>query len=413
MKILQINTVFPYGSTGKIVECIHDTLMHENDFESVVVYGNGKSLHKKNIYKIGNVILGKYNALLSRITGVMYGGCFFSTNKLIGIIKKEKPDIVHLHCLNGHFVNIYRLVTWLKKHSIKTVLTLHAEFMYTGGCGHSIDCNQWSTRNGCGHFGCPRYRSDMHSWFFDRSRTMWKRMKKAFDGFNDNLLVVSVSPWLMERAKRSPIFEDKKHEVILNGVNTDVFHFYDTSELRSQMGLNGVKVIFHATPSFDDNINNIKGGYYVLKLAEKMLDENVKFVVAGNYPEGLNVPPNVILLGKVSDQEQLAKYYSMADVTLLTSKKETFSMVTAESLCCGTPVVGFKAGAPEQIAIPEYSSFVDFGDIESLHEEMKKFLAKSFLKIDIELTSNRKYAKQTMIQNYIDIYNELDNKQIN
>ena len=413
MKILQINTVFPYGSTGKIVECIHDTLMHENDFESVVVYGNGKSLHQGNVYKIGKMILGKWNALLSRITGVMYGGCFFSTNKLIKIIKKEKPSIVHLHCLNGHFVNIYRLVTWLKKHDVKTVLTLHAEFMYTGGCGHSIDCNQWSTRNGCGHSGCPRYRSDMHSWFFDRSRTMWKRMKKAFDGFNDNLLVVSVSPWLMERAKRSPIFEDKKHKVILNGVNTDVFHFYDTSELRSQMGLNGVKVIFHATPSFDDNINNIKGGYYVLKLAEKMINENVKFVVAGNYPEGLKVPPNVILLGKVSDQELLAKYYSMADVTLLTSKKETFSMVTAESLCCGTPVVGFKAGAPEQIAIPEYSSFVDFGDLESLHEEMKKFLAKSFLKIDIELTSNRKYAKQTMIQNYIDIYNELDNKQIN
>ena len=139
-----------------------------------------------------------------------------------------------------------------------------------------------------------------------------------------------------------------------------------------------------------------------------MLNENVKFVVAGSHPEGLKVPPNVILLGKVSDQELLAKYYSMADVTLLTSKKETFSMVTAESLCCGTPVVGFKAGAPEQIAIPEYSSFVDFGDLESLHEEMKKLLAESFLKIDIALTSNCKYAKQTMTENYLKIYEEFN-----
>lgn len=403
MKILQVNCVYKKGSTGKITYDIHSELLKQ-DIESVVCYGRGEKINEPHVYKTCGEVYSKINHLLSEFTGVMYGGCFFSTNKLIKIIKKENPDVVHLQCINGYFVNIYRLVSWLKKHDIKTVLTLHAEFMYTANCGHALDCDKWQT--GCGH--CPRLKQETKSFFIDRTHKSWMKMKKAFDGFNDNLVVTSVSPWLMERAKLSPILNDKKHEVVLNGVNTDVFHFYDTSELRSQMGLTGVKVIFHATPSFDDNINNIKGGYHVLKLAEKMLNENVKFVVAGSHPEGLKVPPNVILLGKVSDQELLAKYYSMADVTLLTSKKETFSMVTAESLCCGTPVVGFKAGAPEQIAIPEYSSFVDFGDLESLHEEMKKLLAESFLKIDIALTSNCKYAKQTMTENYLKIYEEFN-----
>lgn len=403
MKILQVNCVYKKGSTGKITYDIHSELLKQGT-ESVVCYGRGEKINEPHVYKTCGEVYSKINHLLSELTGVMYGGCFFSTNKLIKIIKKEKPDVVHLQCINGYFVNIYRLVSWLKKHDIKTVLTLHAEFMYTANCGHALDCDKWQT--GCGH--CPRLKQETKSFFIDGTHKSWMKMKKAFDGFNDNLIVTSVSPWLMERAKLSPILNDKKHEVVLNGVNTDVFHFYDTAELRSQMGLNGVKVIFHATPSFDDNINNIKGGYYVLKLAEKMLDENVKFVVAGDYPDGLKVPSNVILLGKVADQELLAKYYSMADVTLLTSKKETFSMVTAESLCCGTPVVGFKAGAPEQIAIPEYSSFVDFGDLESLHEEMKKFLAESFLKIDIALTSNCKYAKQTMTENYLKIYEEFN-----
>ena len=403
MKILQVNCVYKKGSTGKITYDIHSELL-KRGIESVVCYGRGDKINEPHVYKTCREGYSKINHLLSEFTGVMYGGCFFSTNKLIKIIKKEKPDVVHLQCINGYFVNIYRLVSWLKKHDIKTVLTLHAEFVYTANCGHALDCDKWQT--GCGH--CPRLKQETKSFLVDGTHKSWQKMKKAFDGFNDNLVVTSVSPWLMERAKLSPILNDKKHEVILNGVNTDIFHFYDTSELRSQMGLNGVKVIFHATPSFDDNINNIKGGYYVLNLAEKMLNENVKFVVAGNHPDGLKVPSNVILLGKVSDQEQLAKYYSMADVTLLTSKKETFSMVTAESLCCGTPVVGFKAGAPEQIAIPEYSSFVDFGDLESLHEEMKKFLAESFLKIDIALTSNGKYAKQTMTENYLKIYEEFN-----
>lgn len=403
MKILQVNCVYKKGSTGKITYDIHSESL-KRGIESVVCYGRGEKINEPHVYKTCGEVYSKINHLLSEFTGVMYGGCFFSTNKLIKIIKKENPDVVHLQCINGYFVNIYRLVSWLKKHDIKTVLTLHAEFMYTANCGHALDCDKWQT--GCGH--CPRLKQETKSFFIDGTHKSWMKMKKAFDGFNDNLVVTSVSPWLMERAKLSPILNDKKHEVVLNGVNTDVFHFYDTSELRSQMGLNGVKIIFHATPSFDDNINNIKGGYHVLKLAEKMLNENVKFVVAGNHPDGLKVPSNVILLGKVSDQELLAKYYSMADVTLLTSKKETFSMVTAESLCCGTPVVGFKAGAPEQIAIPEYSSFVDFGDLESLHEEMKKFLAESFLKIDIALTSNCKYAKQTMTENYLKIYEEFN-----
>jgi glycosyltransferase involved in cell wall biosynthesis len=37
-------------------------------------------------------------------------------------------------------------------------------------------------------------------------------------------------------------------------------------------------------------------------------------------------------------------------------------MIVAESLCCGTPVVGFKAGGPESIAIDDYCVFVQFLD---------------------------------------------------
>lgn len=401
MKVLQANCVYKKGSTGKITYDIHSELLKQG-IESVVCYGRGEKINEPHVYKTCGEVYSKINHLLSELTGVMYGGCFFSTNKLIKIIKKEKPDVVHLQCINGYFVNIYRLVSWLKKRDIKTVLTLHAEFIYTANCGYALDCDKWQT--GCGH--CPRLKQETKSFFIDGTHKSWMKMKKAFDGFNDNLVVTSVSPWLMERAKLSPILNDKKHEVVLNGVNTDVFHFYDTAELRSQMGLNGVKVIFHATPSFDDNINNIKGGYYVLKLAEKMLDENVKFVVAGNHPEGLKVPPNVILLGKVSDQELLAKYYSMADVTLLTSKKETFSMVTAESLCCGTPVVGFKAGAPEQIAIDDYSKFVTHGDISALYTVVCEMLNNNFSKQKIAHIAQENYSKKTMVGNYVDIYNE-------
>lgn len=405
MKVLQVNCVYKKGSTGKIVHDIHSELIKKGE-QSVVCYGRGEKIEEANVYKTCGEFYSDINHFWANLSGILFGGCLFSTSKLIKIIKKEKPDVVHLHCLNGFFVNIYRIITWLKKHGIKTVLTLHAEFMYTGGCGHSIDCNQWSTRNGCGHSKCPRYRLDKKVWFFDRSRAMWKRMKKSFDGFGNNLIVVSVSPWLMDRAKQSPILKGKKHCVVLNGVDTDTFKIYDTTKLKEKHGLTNEKIVFHVTPAFNDEPGHIKGGYYVLKLAEKMQGENVKIFVAGNYAPNLKVPSNVVMLGQISAQKLLAQYYSMADVTLLTSKKETFSMVTAESLCCGTPVVGFKAGAPEQITINEYSDFVEFGNLTELATSVCEIVERKYDRKAVAIIAKEKYSNGKMIQAYLKLYKE-------
>ena len=399
MKILQVNCVYQKGSTGKIVHDVHKGLL-EREMQSVVCYGRGAKIDEANVYKTCGELYSKANNLLSRITGLMYGGCLFSTNKLISVIKKENPDIVHLHCINGHFVNIYRLIEWLKKSKIKTMLTLHAEFMHTANCGHAFECKKW--KNGCGK--CPRLKRETQSWFFDRTHDSWEKMKKAFDGF-ENLTVTSVSPWLMDRAKQSPILADKKHCVVLNGLDTETFKRYDTAELRKKHGLTDEKIIFHASPSFNNDPNHIKGGYYVLSLAEKMRGENVKFLVAGQYPSDLKVPSNVILLRAVSDQKLLAQYYAMADLTVLASKKETFSMICAESLCCGTPIVGFEAGAPETISLPEYSEFVEYGNVDLLKNSVEKWLAKSdFDKEKISELAKKRYSAEKMTEGYIEVY---------
>lgn len=407
MKVLQVNVVYKNGSTGKITADIHTELL-KNGIESVVCYGRGSKVDEPYVYKTCGELYAKMNNVFSRITGIMYAGCLFSTRKLINIIKREKPDIVHLQCINGYFVNIYKLVTWLKKNKINTILTLHAEFMYTGGCGHAFDCEQWRKQNGICCTDCPRWKKETKSIFFSRTSTMWKKMKKAFDGFDkDKLTIVSVSPWLMDRAKSSQIFRNYNHKVIYNGLDTSVFKLYDTTEVKKKYNLTDEKIIFHATPSFSDDPNNIKGGCYVIELAKRMINDNVKIFVAGDYKKGMNLPKNIILLGRIKDQVELAKLYSMADVTVLTSKKETFSMVVAESLCCGTPVVGFKAGGPEQIAIKEYSQFVEYGDVELLEKHVKNFIDCFLNKKNISEASRNCYSKKTMCNNYLDVYKEI------
>ena len=230
------------------------------------------------------------------------------------------------------------------------------------------------------------------------------KMKNAFDGF-DNLTVTSVSPWLMERAKQSPILADKHHCVVLNGIDTDIFRPYDTAGLKKKYGLTDEKVIFHVTADFRADPQHIKGGYYVLELAKKLIKENVKIFVAGRYDTSIVPPENVVFLGRIADQKLLAQYYSMADVTLLTSKKETFSMVCAESLCCGTPVVGFKAGGPESIAIPKYSEFVKYGNINELFTAIMTIL-HAHNSTNCASEANTKFSASTMCKNYCNLYKD-------
>lgn len=399
MKVLQVNCVYRQGSTGKITYDLHRGLL-DAGAASVVCYGRGGRVREPGVYKTCPEWYSKFNHALTMVTGVMYGGCLFSTGRLLSIIQKERPDVVHLQCINGYFVNIYRLVDWLKRHRVKTVLTLHAEFMYTANCGHALDCERW--RTGCG--ACPRRRSETKSLLLDGTAVSWRRMKRAFDGFDDGLIVTSVSPWLKERAERSPILAGKRHRVVLNGVDTGVFHPYDTADLRQKHNCEEKKVIFHATPAFSADPDHIKGGRYVLELAERMPD--ARFLVAGSCVGEIRPPENMVLLGKISDQALLARYYSMADVTLLTSKRETFSMVTAESLCCGTPVVGFRAGGPEQIALRQYSRFIDYGNIEELANAVAE--AVSHCKnSNISVLARSTYAVSKAVQDYMDCYRDL------
>ena len=398
MKILQVNCVYNKGSTGKIVHDIHMELQ-KRGIESVVCYGRGEKVQEPHVYKTCRELYSKVNNLWSRVTGIMYGGCFFSTNRLVSIIKKEKPDVVHLHCINGYFVNIYRLITWLKNNRIKTVLTLHAEFMHTANCGYALDCEKW--RNGCG--GCPRLRKETKSWFLDGTARSWKKMYRAFFGFEQDCVVCSVSPWLMERAKQSPILAEFRHETVLNGIDTEhVFYPRDSAQIRKQLGLEHRSMVLHVTAAFSLNPDHHKGGWYVVELAKQMPD--VTFVIAGMGSVEQTLPENVLFLGQLEDQKLLADYYSASDVTLVTSKKETFGMVVVESLCCGTPVIGFRAGAPEMIALPAYSAFVEHGDLQELQLALQKMLEQ---KAEVPCAvAEQAYSKQGMADIYCERYKE-------
>ena len=112
----------------------------------------------------------------------------------------------------------------------------------------------------------------------------------------------------------------------------------------------------------------------------------------------VNFPSNIICLPVIKDQVQLAEYYSLADLFLICSQKETFSMTCAEAISCGTKVIGFKSGAPESIF--SEGKFVEYGNIN----ELKKVILEE--KFDYEKKEIKKYSTLYMVNKYEELYKE-------
>lgn len=396
-KVFFINCA-DFGSTGKI---IRDTVAVLKRAEWQTVLCVPKQTQNNELFDKVYAVSMKYEQglyyRLGRISGNKYGIAPISTVKVIKAIKIESPDIVHIHCANGCFVNIYKLLKYLKKNNIPTVVTNHAEFYYTGYCDHAYSCNKWQT--GCG--SCHQKNA-----LIDKTAWSWKMMKKSFCGF-DKLVVTSVSPWVYSRSTASPILDGVEQMVVENGIDTDVFRVYDENQIDcTARKSTESKTILHVTSHFYGESEQ-KGSKYILEMARRL--KNVTILVAGPH-SNVEVPENVKLLGRISNQVELAKLYSAADISVVTGERESYSMPVAESLCCGTPVVGFRAGGPESIAVEKYSEFFEYGDmnsmVESIENKWLNFKNTELQKMISDVACLR-YSKEEMGEKYLQIYRSL------
>lgn len=401
MKILHINCS-DKGSTGKIISEIYSVGKNQG-YNSILCNPKRKQDSLDGKMKMFKTSFAKEQAVYKRLCyvyGYQYGFAPISTSRIIHIIEHEKPDVVHIHSINCYMVNIYKLFTYLAKHDYPTVITNHAEFFYTGNCSHAKECTGYLKE--CG--SCSNRFEATRSIFRDTSHQAWVMMRNSIQRFK-HLSVVSVSPWVLNRSEQSPIMRGKKQSVILNGVNTNVFHLYSTVQSNTDK-----RIILFVTANFNENDYAEKGGGYIVDLAKRFSGEDVEFWVIGKFHETTMLPDNVTMIGRIDDQEKLAHYYNMANLTLVVSRRETFSMPVAESLCCGTPVVGFEAGGPESIAEEQYSEFVPYGDTKLLEKIIRgKWLSfkNEITQHEISKSSVKKYDSNRMANEYLAVYKEL------
>ena len=256
----------------------------------------------------------------------------------------QEMDLIHLHNLHGDYFNLWSLplLSALKP----TVWTLHDMQALTGHCAYSLDCERWQLDAGCGH--CPSL-SSYPPLRRDTTHQLWKDKRTIYK--HSSLYLVTPSIWLQRLVEKS-ILKNQPVICIPNGVDTAVYHPQDKDEARRLLGLPQDALLIGGCA--DGGLANPwKGGQYALEtvLELKKQFSSLHFFNIGvkTIPDSLQGADWVHHIPYVHEPAQLARLYAALDLLLYPTLADNHPLVCIESLCCGTPIVGFATGGVPEI----------------------------------------------------------------
>lgn len=340
MKYLFINSVAGFGSTGRIAAETCRELMKEGH-ECVLAFGREKAnCDDVPTVQIGTPMDYRLHGIRSRLLDDHGFGSKAATEKFLQWVKEYAPDVIWLHNVHGYYIHIGLLFDYLKTCGKKIFWTLHDCWSFTGHCAYFdfARCEKW--KSGC--HNCPQRGSYPASLLFDNSRGNYEKKKALFTGIPDLTLIVP-SHWLESRVKQS-FLRDYPVEVVYNTINRDVFR-PTPGKLREKYGLEKKKIILGVASVWDAR----KGLRDFVELSQ-MLDDRCRIVLVGLTEKQIAALPEKILgIPRTNSMEELAQWYTAADVFVNPSTEETFGMTAMEARCCGTEAIVYRDTACEEI----------------------------------------------------------------
>ena len=396
MKVLQINAVYGFKSTGMIVKDIGETLALNGD-EAYFAYQTA-NLPPENGYRIGNWLDWKWHALHARIFGKQAYASRRATKRFLKWIDKICPDVVHLHNLHSNYINLNLLCDYLAKEKIPTVITMHDCWYFTGKCSHyaSVGCDKWQKT--CGN--CPQNKREQPSLFFDAT-------KKVLKDRTDHLLklpylsLVGCSEWIANEARKSRL-ASVDVRVIRNGVDTSVFMPHENG-MREEWGITDEFVVLGMADKWYAEQNR--------EIVEKIIkaqDENTKIVIVGCKEEQkayFSRFDNIIPMGYVKDRKCLSDIYASANVFVNLTRADTLPTVNMESICAGTPAITFDACGSPELVLDGCGYVVPEGDADAILEKIESVKNEKF--DTVAEIGRENFDKNECYKDYVALYENI------
>lgn len=340
MKVVMINSVSGYGSTGSI--CVDIAMeLERQGHECFIAYGQiSRGYH--NEFKIGTKLENHLHNVGSRLFGKQGYFTKRGTKKLVDFLRSFNPDVIHLHNLHGNYLNLEVLFEYLIEVQKPIVWTLHDCWAFTGKCVYFTDvsCEKWKSE--C--YNCPQIKKYPPSLFLDQSQVMFRDKKKWFTALN-HVTILPVSKWLASEVKFS-FLSKYKIEPIYNWINHAIFYPKVDENVAANYNFDSGKFTILCVSAFW-NKNDVRF-QDLLKLANS-LDKNNQIIVVGQMEAPNLLPSNCTYIPYINGKDELAKIYNFADVYVHLSTEDTFGLVIAEAMSCGTPVIVYDVTACPEI----------------------------------------------------------------
>ncbi len=286
----------------------------------------------------------------------------------------KKADLINLHWVS----NLLDYSSFFKKNKKPLVWTLHDMEAFTGGYHYEID----------------NFKS--HQDIIQENLNV-----KITACSNKKIHVVSPSKWLLEKAKKSAVFKSSKFYHIPNAVDTNIFsdkyRSINTDQNRKPT------ILFVA-----ESIKNKRKGFSILK--ELILKNSSKYNwIAVGDNKGLS-NDSVEFTGTIHDESEMAKKYCSADLFVIPSLIDNSPNTILESLCCGTPVIGFAVGGiPELIKEGQNGLLAKELNSSNLEKTIEEALKLNFNKSLISQEARQKFALKEQEKSYSNLFSEILN----
>ncbi|MED0772126.1 N-acetyl-alpha-D-glucosaminyl L-malate synthase BshA [Bacillus siamensis] len=297
-------------------------------------------------------------------------------SKIAEVAARENLDIIHAHYALPHAVCAY-LAKQMLKRDIGIVTTLHGTDITVLGYDPSL--------------------KDLIRFAIEAS---------------DRVTAVSTA---LAGETYDLIKPDKKIETIYNFIDERVYLKKNTESIKEKHGISpDEKVVIHVS-----NFRKVKRVKDVIRVFRNIAAKTkAKLLLVGDGPEKCvawqlvekyALQDQVLLLG---NQDRVEELYSISDLKLLLSEKESFGLVLLEAMACGVPCIGTNIGGIPEVIKDQVSGFlVEVGDIQAASEKAlavleDKQLSKRLTDHALKMVETA-FSSQRIVSQYERIYDEL------
>lgn len=380
MKILFINSVVDYGSTGRIVRNLANALKEQGN-EVLIAYGRIPSQNQTDTFYFGDKIATYTHVAMTRAFGRHGLHSTRATKRLIARIDSFNPDVIHLHNLHGYYLNVPMLINYLKNRNTKILWTLHDAWTVSGSSAYFDfnGCKTWD--EGC--VECNSTRDYPEALLFKRQKQNFAWKKEVFSGFND-LTFITPSQWLKDLLmttflKKYPI------EVVHNGI--------DITEFKPGISeVSGNRMVLGVSNDWETR----KGLQDIIELS-KTLDCRYRITLVGLSEAQVKVLPNTITgIQRTQNIGELVKLYQDAFVFINPTYEDNYPTTNLEALACHTPVIAYDTGGNKEVANAPYMNIIEQGNVEKLKETIENLEDISFNSFDRNIFSNDLFVDEML-----------------